>query len=171
MELKTRILFLLVSLGLVLSGSALAALGGQKAVPPVKKGANPNSPKTGKWAQEKGACQGLNSKAKELLAQEKQLLAQAKEKEAEEKGLIAQAKQIETQRVAEEHSLRKGQNNTAAESQIKSQEQQRVNLEHQAMEKSKEREALIKQADELGKQRREVEAQHKQQCEFGKASK
>ena len=40
-----------------------------------------------------------------------------------------------------------------------------------ATEKSKEREALIKQADELGKQRREVEQQHKQECQFGAGPK
>jgi hypothetical protein len=171
MLLKTRFLLLFVSFGLVLSGSAMAGPQNQK---PPKKVANANAnvpKKEGRWAQEKGACQNLNSQAKELETQEKQLFAQAKEKETEEKALIAQASQIEHQREAEEHSLHKGQNNTAAESQIKAQEQQRVSLEHQATEKSKEREALIKQADELGRQRREVEAQHKSQCQFGKGPK
>jgi hypothetical protein len=171
MVLKTRLLLLSVSLGLALSGSALAAPGNQKPVPPVKK-ANANPPqKTGQWEQEKGPCHALNLQAKELLAKEKQLLAEAKEKEAEEKALIAQASQVERQRVAEEHSLRKGQNNSAAETQIKTQEQERVNLEHQATEKSNERKALIKQADELGKQRLGIERQHKQECEHGAGKK
>ncbi len=167
MLLKTRFLFLCVSLGLALSGSAIA---GPNQKPPKKApNANANAPKKeGRWAQEKGACEGLDSRAKELTAQEKQLYAQAKEKETEEKALIAQASQIEHQREAEEHSVRKGQNNAAEESQIKAQEQQRRSLEQQATEKSKEREALIKQADELGRQRREIEAQHKSQCSFGK---
>ncbi len=167
MVLKSRILLLFVSFGVLQGGSALA---GPSQKPP-KKAANSNASapkKQGQWAQDKDACQNLDSQAKELETQEKHLLAQAKEKETEEKALIAQATQIEHQREAEEHSVHKGQNNAAAESQIKSQEEQRRNLEQQATEKSKEREALIKQADELGKQRREVEAQHKSQCQFSK---
>ena len=168
MLLKTRFLLLCVSLGLVLCGSATA---GQNPKPP-KKAPNANAPKKeGRWAQEKGACEGLDSKARGLTAQEKQLYAQAKEKETEEKALIAQASQIEHQREAEERSMRKGQKNAAEESQIKAQEQQRRSLEQQATEKSRERQALIKQADELGRQRREIEAQHKSQCSFGKGAK
>jgi cell division septum initiation protein DivIVA len=164
MMLKTRILILSASLGLAFSGGALTALGIQKPVPPTKT-ANANPPKkTGQSAEEKGPCHSLNLQAKELLAKEKQLLAEARQKEAEVKALVAQANQIERQRVAEEHSLRKGQNNSAAEAQLKSQEQQRVNLEQQATAKTKEREALIKQANELGKQRLGIEQQHKQNC-------
>jgi uncharacterized protein YyaL (SSP411 family) len=167
MMLKTRLLLLSVSLGLALSGGALAAPGNQK---PVKK-TNANPPKMGQGAQDKSACRALNSQAKELLAREKQLHEEAKAKEGEEKALIAQATQIERQRVAEEHSLRTVQNKGTEESRLKAQEQQRVNLEHQATEKSKEREALIKQADEVGKQRRDIEERHKQECQHGAGSK
>jgi hypothetical protein len=166
MMLKTRLLLLSVSLGLALSGGALAAPGNQK---PVKKPMQ--IPPGWAGAHDRSACKALNSQAKELLAREKQLHEQAKAKEGEEKALIAQATQIERQRVAEEHSLRTVQNKGAEESRLKAQEQQHVNLEHQATEKSKEREALIKQADEVGKERRGIEERHKQECGRGAAPK
>ena len=166
MEWKQRFLALPVALGLVV-GSALAAPQTEK---PLAKKPNANASKTpGRWAQEKGVCEGFDAKAKELTSQERQLLAQAREKETEAKSLVAQAAQVERQRVAEEHSLKRG--DTAGEARLKEQEQQRVSLEHQATEKEKERGALIRQADELARQRREVETQRKEQCTFGKGAK
>lgn len=163
MALNKNLVSAFLGVGLLLSGTLAAS---QTAKPPAKK-ANAGAPKkNGQWAQEKGACEGLDSKAKELTAQEKQLYAQAKEKETEARSLIAQAAQIEKQRVAEEHSVKKG--DAAGEARLKSQEEQRVSLEHQATEKQKEREGIIKQAEGLAQERKQVEAQHRQDCTLGK---
>ena len=162
--MKMRFVVVVVTLGLMAGGGVVAESQATKppATKPSAKKANPN------WAKEQGACQGLNQKAKSLLAQEKQLNQQAKAKEAEVRALVAQSKQLEIRRVAEEHAAKKG--NAAAGTEARGQEGQQAHLEQQVKEKQKERETLVKQADELGKQRREVEAQHKQECTFGKKS-
>jgi hypothetical protein len=152
----------------LLAGVAFA---GQKINAPQRAGKNAaNTEKStaagqkGKWAQEKGTCESLNTQMKDKLAQEKQLHEQARADESQEKSILAQAKAVEAQRVALERTEVKGRNNTGIESEVRAKEQQRVALEHQAEEVSKQREQLEKQANELAQQRRSIEEEHKADC-------
>lgn len=171
--MSPKTLFSLLAASLVLAGPAQGSPNRKNpAVQQHQKGAKPEAEKQAqqaqrdKWAQDKAACQGLDSRGKELLGQERQLHQQSKQKEAEEVSLRRQAKQIEAQREAFERSHR-GQHAGGADSEARSLEEKRVSLEHQADAIAKEREQLERQASELGKERRSLEAQHKQECGHG----
>lgn len=173
MSRKTH-LFLAGLLALTVSGMAFAS---QQAAPnphkyqkqdkELEKNSKTNPSQNDKWSQEKSACQGLDSRSKELQGQEKQLHQQAKQLEGQAVSLRRQAKEIEEQREAIEHSRQRGANNSGTNAEVKAMEQQRVALERQADEISKQREQIERQAHELNQQRRSEEAQHKQECGHG----
>jgi chromosome segregation ATPase len=173
MSKKTNLLSLTTLLALALMGTALAGSRNDKTLLNINKGtkapkaSNPAKSGNKTWSQEKGACHSLDSRSKELLAQEKQLHQQAKAKEAQERSLRKEAKAIEAQRESIEHSRHRGVTNVGTNEQARADEQRRVELEHQADAISKEREQLERQANEIGKERRSLEAQHKQECAHG----